>query len=58
MDEMTDKLKELRKTMTISEIARLVGTSEANIHRWTTDKAKMTKIYQSVVGQAIRKAKI
>ena len=55
---MTDKLKELRKTKTITEIARLVGTSEANIHRWTTDKAKMTKVYQSVVGQAIKKAKI
>lgn len=49
-----DKLKELRKTMSVSKIARMLDTSEINIHRWTKDK-QMSDAWRIVIGQRLTK---
>ncbi len=46
-----EKLKQMRQTMTISEIARKIGTSEMNVYRWTTGRAKMSEAWRELVRQ-------
>jgi hypothetical protein len=53
MGEEEERLKALRKTMSVSKIARSLNTSEINIARWTKDK-KMSEAWRIVIGQRLK----
>jgi DNA-directed RNA polymerase specialized sigma subunit len=54
MDETQKKLIELRKTKSVTEIAKIIGTSDMNVYRWTTGKVdKIGTAWKTLIKQRI-----
>ena len=51
--DVRDKLKEMRKTKSVAEIAREVGVCERNIHRWTSEDKPMSNMAKELIKQRI-----
>lgn len=55
MDELIEKLKNYRQVRDLRryELARKIGTTEANVSRWLTGKHKISKAWQELIKQRL-----
>ena len=52
--DVREKLKEMRKTKSVAEIAREVGVCERNIHRWTSEGKPMSDMAKALLEQKLK----
>ena len=55
MNELTEKLKDYKqkKDLKIYELARKIGTTEANVSRWLSGKHDISKAWQELIKQRL-----